>query len=40
MFFYNLMCWGGRKDNISLQDYLNNLNSLVKNDAPNTSTQV
>ena len=40
MFFYNLMCWGGRKDNVSLQDYLNNLNSLVKNDAPNTSTQV
>jgi len=40
MFQYNLMCWGGRKDNISLQDYLNNLNSLVKNDAPNTSTQV
>ena len=40
MFFYNLMCWGGRKDNISLQDYLNNLNSLVKNDTPNTSTQV
>jgi len=39
-FQYNLMCWGGRKDNISLQDYLNNLNSLVKNDAPNTSTQV
>ena len=39
-FQYNLMCWGGRKDNISLQDYLNNLNSLAKNDAPNTSTQV
>jgi hypothetical protein len=39
-FELNLMCWGGRKDNVSLQDYLNNLNSLVKNDAPNTSTQV
>ena len=39
-FQLNLMCWGGRKDNVSLQDYLNNLNSLVKNDAPNTSTQV
>jgi hypothetical protein len=39
-FSYTLGCWGGRKDNLSLQDYLNNLNSLVKNDAPNTSTQV
>jgi hypothetical protein len=40
MFEYTLGCWGGRKDNVSLQDYLNNLNSLVKNDLPNTSTQV
>ena len=39
-FQFNLMCWGSRTDNVSLQDYLNNLNLLVKNDTPNTSTQV
>ena len=39
-FQFNLMCWGGRSDNVSLQDYLNNLNSLVKNDTSNKSTQV
>ena len=39
-FQLNLMCWGGRKDNVSLQDYLNNLNSLVKNNTLNKSTQV
>ena len=39
-FQFNLMCWGRRTDNVSLQDYLNNLNLLVKNDTPNTSTQV
>ena len=40
IFWFNLLCWGSRTDNVSLQDYLNNLNSLVKNDTPNTSTQV
>jgi hypothetical protein len=39
-FQFNLMCWGGRTDNVSLQDYLNNLNSLVKNNTLNKSTQV
>lgn len=40
MFSRTLACWGGRVDNVSLQDYLNNLNSLVKNDTLNKSTQV
>ncbi len=39
-FQLNLMCWGGRQDNVSLQDYLNNLNTLVVNNRKNTSTQV
>jgi hypothetical protein len=39
-FQFNLMCWGGRTDNVSLQDYLNNLNLLVSNKKQNTSTQV
>jgi hypothetical protein len=39
-FQLNLMCWGGRTDNVSLQDYLNNLNLLAANNKQNTSTQV
>jgi hypothetical protein len=39
-FQFNLMCWGGRTDNVSFQDYLNNLNLLATNNKQNTSTQV
>ncbi len=39
-FQLNLMCWGGRTDNVSLQDYLNNLNLLAKNNTKNTSNIV
>jgi hypothetical protein len=38
-FFYNLLCWANRKDNISLQDYLNSLNMLVMNKGNNKVTQ-
>jgi hypothetical protein len=40
IFWFNLLCWGSRTDNVSLQDYLNNLNLLVSNKKQNTSTQV
>ena len=29
IFYYNLLCWANRKDNVSLQDYLNSLSQLV-----------
>lgn len=39
-FQLNLMCWGGRTDNVSLQDFLNNLNLLAKNNTKKISNIV
>ena len=39
-FYFNLICWGGRTDNVSLQDYLNNLNQLAVNKKPDITNQV
>jgi len=40
MFSRTLACWGGRTDNVSLQDYLNSLNLLAKNNTQKTSNVV